>query len=79
MKECDLYCTKCKNIRHLAKDCTYNKNVHLAIHIIYFKNIIKVLFTLNLLIKIEIMLMSLTMSYQVLAQKGYPFGCQRHW
>ena len=30
MKECGLYCAKCKNNEHLEKNCTANKNTHLA-------------------------------------------------
>jgi hypothetical protein len=31
MKECGLYCSKCKNIRHLDKDCTGSKIMHASI------------------------------------------------
>jgi hypothetical protein len=31
MKECDLYCSKCKNTRHLNKDCTGSKIMHASI------------------------------------------------
>jgi hypothetical protein len=30
MKECDLYCSKCKNMSHLEKDCTSNKIMHVS-------------------------------------------------
>jgi hypothetical protein len=47
-----------------------------CIHLIYFKNLLKMLFTLSLLIKIEIMLMSLTMPYQVLTKKDIHLGAK---
>jgi hypothetical protein len=31
MKECGLYYTKCKNTRHLDKDCTGSKSMHASI------------------------------------------------
>jgi hypothetical protein len=31
MKECGLYCSKCKNTRHLDKDCTSSKIMHASI------------------------------------------------
>jgi hypothetical protein len=31
MKECGLYCSKCKNTRHLDKDCTGSKIMHASI------------------------------------------------
>jgi hypothetical protein len=31
MKECGLYCSKCKNTRHLDKDCTGSKIMHTSI------------------------------------------------
>jgi hypothetical protein len=31
MKECGLYCSKCKNTGHLDKDCTGSKIVHASI------------------------------------------------
>jgi hypothetical protein len=31
MKECGLYCSKCKNTRHLDKDCTGSKIKHASI------------------------------------------------
>jgi hypothetical protein len=30
MKECGLYCSKCKNIVHLEKDCTGSKIMHVS-------------------------------------------------
>jgi hypothetical protein len=32
IKECCLYCSKCKNIRHLDKDCAGNKIMHVSIN-----------------------------------------------
>jgi hypothetical protein len=31
MKECGLYCSKCKNTEHLDKDCTGSKIMHASI------------------------------------------------
>jgi hypothetical protein len=31
MKECGLYCSKCKNTGHLVKDCTGSKIMHASI------------------------------------------------
>jgi phage gpG-like protein len=31
MKECGLYCSKCKNTGHLVKDCTGRKIMHASI------------------------------------------------
>jgi hypothetical protein len=31
MKECDLYCSKCKNTKYLDKDCTSTRYLHNAI------------------------------------------------
>jgi hypothetical protein len=35
MKECGLYCSKCKNTRHLVKDCTDSKIMHASIDLSY--------------------------------------------
>jgi hypothetical protein len=35
MKECVLYCSKCKNTEHLVKDCTGSKIMHASIDPLY--------------------------------------------
>jgi hypothetical protein len=77
MKECGLYCSKCKNTRHLDKDCTSIKIMHASIDPSYVlvkssKDDVYAKFVE----KIGIMLISPTMA---LTLKGSQFGCQRPW
>jgi hypothetical protein len=69
MKECRLYCAKCKNTGHLEKDCIGNKDVHLAIDPSYVlvKSSQGVVYA-KFVGKIEIMPMLLTMAFLAKAQ-----------
>jgi hypothetical protein len=74
MKECGLYCSKCKNTGLLDRNCIGSKIMHASIDPSYVL-VKSSKGMLNLSIR-RIMLISPTM---VLALKGSQFGCQRPW
>jgi hypothetical protein len=77
IKECVLYCSKCKNIRHLDKDCTDSKIMHVSIDPSY---VLVKSFKGNVYAKFVRKNRNYAyISNNGIGTKGSQFGCQRSW